>query len=395
MSSVPEPLSLFRPTLAEVDLDGFRRNVRAVKARLPQRSRLIAVLKANAYGHGAVQLGRICEEEDAEMIAVALFEEACELQDAGIDLPILILGPMHAAQIDEAVQRHFITGVVSPQELDLICELAEEHQIDIRVHLKLDSGMGRMGLVASDLEHCIEALRAHPRVKVDAIYTHFANASDPNDPFTDVQQRNFEAMLAQLKQGGVSAPLHHRANSAATMRGLVADGEYARVGLALYGGEPLDVGVSRLDPILTWKTKVTRLKSVARGGAVGYGTTFKTERDSLIATLPVGYADGYDRLLSNRGSVLIRGRRVPVVGRVSMDLVTIDVTDVPDVTVGDSVTLLGRDGGDEISAEEIAALIGTISYEVFCAVGARVPRVYRRGGEIVGVTSRFSGGGAS
>lgn len=390
MSSVPETLSLFRPTVATVDLDAFRRNVRAIKRLIPAGSRLIAVLKANAYGHGAVELARVCEEEDAEMIAVALFEEACELQDAGIDLPILILGAMHAAQLAEAVRRHFIPGVVSPEELDLVCELAEEHHIDVRIQLKLDSGMGRTGIVTSELDRCLASLRAQPRVKVDAIYTHFANASDPDDPFTETQQANFEAMIEQLRRGGVSAPLLHRANSAATMRRLVAEGEYARVGIALYGGEALDVGVSRLEPILTWRTKIVRLKSVGVGGAVGYGTTFRAQRESLIATLPVGYADGYNRLLSNRGSVLIHGRRAPVVGRVSMDLVTIDVTDVPNVTVGDSVTLLGRDGSDEITAEEIAALTGTINYEVFCAISARVPRAYRSGGKLVGVASRFS-----
>lgn len=393
MSTAPD-LSPYRPTFAEVDLDAFRRNVRAIKSSLPPTSRLIAVLKANAYGHGALELARICEEEDAEMIAVALFEEAVELQDAGIDLPILILGALHAAQVEEAVRRRFVLGVASPEALALVCDYSEEHRVDVAVHLKLDSGMGRMGLLASDLDDCVAMLRAHPHVRVDALYTHFANASDPRDSFTNEQLRNFHAMTRTLEEAGISAPLHHVANSAATVRGLVRDGEYARVGIALYGGEALDVGTTRLEPVLTWRTKIVRLKSIPPGAAVGYGTTFKASRESLIATVPVGYADGYDRLLSNRGVVLIRGQRAPVVGRVSMDLVTIDVTDIPGAAVGDTVTLIGRDGGEEVNAEEVAALIGTINYEVFCAISARVPRLYRAGGAVVALRSRFAAASA-
>jgi alanine racemase len=389
MSSLPEELSLFRPTFAEVNLDAFRRNLRAIKGILPAGSRLIAVLKANAYGHGAVPLARICEDEDAEMIAVALFEEARELQDAGIDLPILILGPLHNAQIDEAVKRHFIIGVVGPEELALVCEYAEEHESDVRIHLKLDSGMGRMGLRDGDLDHCAELLRAQPRVKVDAIYTHFANASDPRDPFTDTQQQKFEAMLARLRARGVTAPLIHRTNSPATMRKLVAPGEYARVGLSLYGAEPLDVGVSRSEPLLSWRARIVRLKTLSAGESVGYGTTWTASRESIIATLPVGYADGYSRSISNKGAVLIRGKRAPVIGRVSMDLVTVDVTAIANPTIGDVVTLLGRDGEDEISVEEMAGWCGTINYEVLCAISARVPRVYRDG-EKLSVSSRFA-----
>ena len=196
-------------------------------------------------------------------------------------------------------------------------------------------------------------------------------------------------LVETLRQGGLSAPLHHRANSAATVRGLVRPGEFVRVGLSLYGAEPLDIGESRLEPVMRWRTEVMRLKELPAGHGVGYGLTFRTSRPSRIATLPVGYADGYNRQLSNKGDVLIRGRRAPVVGRVSMDLVTVDLTAIPEAGVGDEVMLMGRQGGEEISAEEIAAKTGTISWEVLCGVSARVPRVYRDEESIL-IRSRFS-----
>jgi alanine racemase len=211
-------------------------------------------------------------------------------------------------------------------------------------------------------------IRLTPRLRIEALYTHFANASDPKDPFTERQMAKFRQMSA-----AISAPLHHLANSAATMRGIVEPGDYVRVGIALFGAEPLDVGSSRLEPVLRWRTEIMRLKELPADHPIGYGLTFRTKRPSRIATLPVGYADGYDRRLSNNADVLVRGRRAPVVGRVSMDLVTIDVTDLAEATFGDEVLLLGG----EITAEELAKRTGTISYEVFCRISRRVPRVYR------------------
>jgi len=264
---------------------------------------------------------------------------------------------------------------------------------DVTLHLKLDSGMNRMGLIPSDLGAARELIRSAPRLKVAAIYTHFANAGDPDDPFTRTQIDNFRTMLATL---AIDAPLHHSANSAATVRGLVTPGDYVRCGIVLFGGDPLDRrpasssgssgDIGPEEPrnseepeepvgraVMRWRTEIARLKTIPPGSGIGYGTTFRTTRESRIATLPVGYADGYDRLLSNRGEVVVRGKRAPVVGRVSMDLVTIDVTDIPNAALGDEVVLLGN----EIRAEEHAAWTGTISYEVFCRISARVPRIHR------------------
>lgn len=376
-----------RPTWADIDSDAFARNCAAVAKRLPAGSSLIAVLKANAYGHGAAELAKRCTRDRVAMIAVILLEEALELRRAGVTLPILIMGPLKQQQVAMAVDNDMTIGVPGPEELEAAATVARDR--DVHIHLKLDSGMGRMGSTRDELPQVIEMMRSTPRLKLDAIYTHFANSGDPNDRFIDEQTSNFDSLVEQLRLAGITAPRHHRANSGATMRGLARPGEYVRVGLSLYGGEPLDAGVSRLEPVMRWRTEITRLKMLPRGHAIGYGMTFHTNRPTRVATLPVGYADGYNRLLSNRGEVVVRGRRAPVVGRVSMDLVTIDVTDIPDATLGDEVVLLGTQDRETITAEEIASKIGTISYEVFCSVSARVPRVYRDGNRLT-IQTRFA-----
>jgi alanine racemase len=364
------PSDAIRPTWAEIDLAAFDRNLSAIAAPLPAGTRVIALLKANAYGHGAVELARRCTPEKVAMIGVALLEEALQLRDAGVTLPILVLGPLSATQVRMALERDVTLGVPGPESLEIVADAAKER--DVTIHLKLDSGMGRMGVIETELPRVVELLRAAPLLRIDALYTHFANASDPDDPFTEYQLARFNTLVETLRQAGITAPKHHASNSAATVRG-IAPGDYVRTGIALYGAEPLDVNSPRLDPVMRWRTAIARLKELPPGHAIGYGTTFVTKRPSLIATLPVGYADGYNRRLSNRGEVLVRGQRAPVVGRVSMDLTTVDVTDVAGAALGDEVVLLG----DGITAEELAAKLDTISYEVFCNVGARVPRVYR------------------
>ncbi|MGZ5431410.1 MAG: alanine racemase, partial [Thermoanaerobaculia bacterium] len=372
-----------RTTFAEISLGAFERNVDAMVSRLPVGTRLIALLKADAYGHGAVALARRCSPEKVAMIGVALVEEALDLRRAGIALPLLVLGPLNEPQVRIALENDVTLGVPGPEELEHVVRIAGER--DVAIHLKIDSGMGRMGVVETELPRVVELIRSAPRLRVDALYTHFANAGDPRDPFTERQLARFQTLVETLREAGVSAPHHHASNSAATMRG-IAPGDFVRIGLALYGADPLD-GPATLrlrsgqaanrqpstEPVMRWRTEIARLKELPRGHAIGYGTTFFTSRASRIATLPVGYADGYNRRLSNRAEVLVRGHRAPVVGRVSMDLVTIDVTDVPDAAVGDEVVLLG----DGITAEELAAKLDTISYEVFCNVSKRVPRLYR------------------
>ena len=376
MSSPPD----IRPTWAEINLGAFDRNVDAVRSRLPDGTRLIAMIKGDAYGHGAVEIARRCTPDRVAMLGVALLEEALELRGAGITLPILVVGPLSEAQVRTAIEMDITMGVPGPEELELVarrwCTTHPRPRLDVAIHLKLDSGMGRMGSTETELPLVAELIRSAPRLRIDAIYTHFANASDKNDPFTQEQLARFNTLVETLREAGIDAPKHHASNSAATMRG-ITPGDYVRTGIALYGGAPLDDDSTRLEPLMRWRTQIARLKELPPGHAIGYGTTFHTKRASRIATLPVGYADGYNRRLSNRGEVLVRGKRAPIVGRVSMDLVTIDVTDIADAEFGDEVVLLGTQGNDEITAEELAAKLDTISYEIFCNVSARVPRVYR------------------
>lgn len=375
-----------RPTWVEIDLSAFDRNLAAVAAKLPPGMRTIAVLKADAYGHGAVELAQRCAPELVGMIATATIEEALELRRAHIRLPILALGPGTRQQLQIALDANITLGVPGPEELSLIADIAQEREVVI--HLKLDSGMGRMGCVESDLPRVAELLRSAPAIRVEAIYTHLANAGNPADPFTKDQVARFHTLIETLREAGITAENYHLSNSSTTLSGAVMEGNFIRVGLLLLGGAPLDGSAERLEPVMRWRSEIARLKDLPPGHAVGYGTTFFTTRPSRIATLPVGYADGYARAFSNRGEVLVRGRRAPVVGRVSMDLVTIDVTDIPDAQVGDEVVLLGAQGDDEISAEELAKKLDTISYEIFCNVSSRVPRLYLDG-DVVRIRSRF------
>lgn len=362
----------FRPTEAVIELAAFRENLRALRHRLPDHSRLVAVLKADAYGHGAIALAEVCEQEDLPMIAVALVEEAIELRRSGITIPILVLGELSESALGTAVELGITPSISSPEAL--VCASTFSRARDLEIHLQLDSGMNRMGLIPSDLDSAIDALRASPRLRIGGIFSHYANASTPDDPFNATQRERFDAMLARLRDAGITTGIHHFANSAAIVTGQVAPGDWVRAGISLYGGEPLDAGESRLRPVMRWITRIERLKTIDRGEIVGYGKSWRAERESTIATLPVGYADGYDRLLSGRAEVLVRGQRAPLAGRVSMDLLTVDVTDVPGVEVGDEVVLLGQQGDESIRAEELAGHIGTIPYEIFTNVSSRVPR---------------------
>lgn len=364
-----------RPTLIEVDLAAFERNLDAVRQLLPAGSRLIAVLKADAYGHGAVPLARSCARRGVSMIAVSLLEEALELHEEAIDIPTLILGPLTESQIAGAADHGFIVGIAGPEMLDAAARVARSSASPVRIHLKLDSGMGRMGLVEEELDQAIAVLAGARNVVLEAIYSHYATASDLSHPHMRRQDAVFTEMVARLRRAGIDAPARHFANSAATIRGAVTPGDFVRVGMLIFGGDPMDGGMRRLEPIMRWSTKIARLKTLPPGRSVGYGATWETARESRIATIPVGYADGYPWALSNKADVLVRGRRAPVVGRVSMDLVTIDVTDIPDVRLEDEVVLLGRQGSEIVTAEELAAHAGTIPYEILCSVGARVPRV--------------------
>lgn len=369
-----------------MDLDAINHNLRSLRNLLPPSVALCAVVKADAYGHGAVPVSRELEARGVDAFAVATIEEGLELRRAGIERPIMVLGYGFSG-IEEAQEHGLAPVVYSPGTAKRVSEAARGMKKPLSVHLKLDTGMGRLGLLEDQWASALEELLGNPWIRLEGIATHLSSAeSDPD--FSRVQLHRFEEAVARIKQicgGGVER--YHAANSAGILNHPESLYNMVRLGLLLYGAYPEPGLKARVTvrPAMTFKTQVLHVKSLPPGSPVSYGQTFHTRRASRIATLAVGYADGYRRDLSNRGWVLIRGRRAPVVGNVTMDLTMVDVTDLPDVSEGDEVTLFGPAGGTCLPVEDLAQEIGTISYELLCAVSRRVPRVYAKGGKVVGV----------
>lgn len=376
-------LTNHRPTWAEISLQALTENYRTLKRHLAATGKptpLMAVVKANAYGHGAVECARALEAAGADWFGVALVEEGIELRQAGITQPIFCLGGFWRTQ-GELVLEHDLTPALF--RLDLAEELNERAKAagrQVGFHLKVDTGMGRLGVQIHELAEFAEALRKFDHIRLDGVMTHFADADSGESDHTEQQIRKFEDAVSVIRQLGFQPTWSHMANSAGLHAYPQAHGNLARAGAALYGLTK-DVLSPRsaplpLKPVMSLHSRIVLLKTVPAETSLGYGSTFTTNRESKIATLPIGYADGYRRALSNLGRVIIRGQFAPVVGRVSMDLTIVDVTDVPDVQLGDPITLMGEHEGVKISAEDIAEQIGTISYEVVTGISARVPRFY-------------------
>jgi alanine racemase len=369
-----------RPTRAEIDLGALVRNLRTLRSAAP-RVDILAVVKADAYGHGAVEVSRVLEAEGVGAFGVALVEEGLSLRSAGIRGEIVVLGGAYDGGWEALVEHRLAPVVFRPEHLKALGSAARAQGVVAGAHLKVDTGMGRLGVLPVELPALLDRARAEPSVQIDGLCSHFANADLADAALTRVQIERFQSALRQLRAAGFSPRWRHLSNSA----GLVAlpevrDGlelNLVRPGLGLYGLLPAPwLRPPRLlEPVLSWKTAVVHLKSVPAGTPISYGSTWTAPRPSRIATLPVGYADGWSRLLSNRGSVLVRGRRAPIVGRVCMDLCMVDVTELSEVEMGDEVVLLGSQGTETQDAHALASLQGTIAYEVLCAISARVPRL--------------------
>jgi alanine racemase len=373
-----------RPTWAEINLNNLASNFNQVKKRVSPAARVMAVIKANAYGHGAVECARRLANEGADWFGVALPEEGIELRTSGIVQPVLCLGGFWHGQASLCVQ-HQLTPVV--YRLDMIESLdqaASDAGIVADVHVKVDTGMGRLGVRFDQLNEFVAALAQFRNVRVDGLMSHLAAADDAScQPLTEDQIRRFEDAVVVFRDHGYRPTFLHLANSAGIFGHREAWGNMVRPGGVLYGlwrdVLPPSTSSPELRPVMSLYSKISLLKWVPPGETLGYGCTFEASRKSLIATVPIGYHDGYMRGLSNRAHVLVRGTYAPVVGRISMDLTLIDVTDVPGVELEDEVTLLGWDRHNaelKIPAEELARISGTLSYEVTCGVGERVPRVY-------------------
>ena len=384
MSQTEQNLLARRPTWAEIDLNNLAANFNQIKQRVSPTARVMAVVKANAYGHGAVECARRLAREGADWFGVALPEEGIELRASGITQPVLCLAGYWPGQAAACI-RHALTPVVYRREMiEALNQAAANAGVVADVHVKIDTGMGRLGVRFDELSEFVAALEQFRNVRIDGVMTHLAAADDEAcRPLTRDQIQRFEDAITVFRDHGYRPTHLHLANSAGVFGHRESWGNLVRPGGVLYGlwRDVLPLSTSRpgLLPVMSLHSRICLLKWVPPGETIGYGCTFEASRRSLIATVPVGYHDGYMRGLSNRAHVIVRGTYAPVVGRVSMDLTLIDVTDVAGVEVDDQVTLLGwnRDNAElKITAEELARIVGTLSYEVTCGVSGRVPRVY-------------------
>lgn len=384
MSQTEQHLLARRPTWAEIDLNNLAANFNQIKQRVSTTARVMAVVKANAYGHGAVECARRLAREGADWFGVALPEEGIELREAGITQPILCLGGYWSGQAAMCIRRGLTPVVYRLEMIDALNQAAANTGAVADVHVKIDTGMGRLGVRFDQLGEFVAALNQFRNVRIDGIMTHLAAADDAScQPLTSDQIQRFDDAVTVFREHGYRPTHLHLANSAGVYGHRESWGNLVRPGGALFGlwRDVLPPSTSNpgLLPVMSLHSRICLLKWVPAGETIGYGCTFEASRRSLIATMPVGYHDGYLRGLSNRGHVLVRGKFAPVVGRVSMDLTLIDVTDVAGVEIDDQVTLLGwnRENAElKIPAEDLARIVGTLSYEVTCGVSGRVPRVY-------------------
>ena len=370
-----------RPLWAEIDLDALAYNVASLKGQAGPAA-MAAVVKANAYGHGAVGIAQAALEAGAERLAVICVDEGEQLRRAGIRAPILVMGHSPVSDARRIVELELTPTVNSLEMAQALAREADAAGLRQPLHLKVDTGLNRYGLTPAEIVPLAEALRDIPALEVEGIFTHFASADEGDKRFTLEQYTVFRGVVEKLPW----IPMRHVSNTATLLDRPEMSLDLVRPGVGMYGLYPSQY-VSRtlnLRPVLSLKSRVARLTSIAPGDSVSYGRTWRANRPSVIALVMCGYGDGLPRVLSNRGSALVRGRRIPMVGRVCMDMFMADVTDVPAVAEGDEVVIIGRQGEAEITAQEIGDLCGTISYEILCGIAVRVPRLYLRGGRLIG-----------
>ncbi|APC42180.1 alanine racemase [Clostridium estertheticum] len=375
-----------RPAWAEVDLDKLAHNMREIR-RVTKSKKIMAVVKADAYGHGAVDVAPVLLENGADSLAVAMLSEAMELRRSGIECPIMILGFTPPELIDNLLKYNIEQTVFSYEFAKQLSKMAQDENKIARIHIALDTGMGRIGFLPSD-ESVQEVYKISllPNVIIEGIFCHFSTADEKDKTYTNIQVKKFDEFYQKLEAKKVYINTRHIANSAAIIDLPKIHYEAVRPGIIIYGYYPSDeVNKEKLDllPAMTLKTNVVHIKTLPPGECVGYGREYKTDKESVIATLPIGYADGYTRLLFQKAKVIIKGKFAPVIGKICMDQCMIDITRINGVKVGDEVILIGEDENNKFNADVVGGLIGTISYEIVCMIGKRVPRVYIKEGEVV------------
>jgi alanine racemase len=384
-------------TWAEIDLSAYAHNIRELKRVTQPQARLMAVVKANGYGHGAIEVARTALQNGAEFLGVARIHEAVELRKAGLEAPILIFGYSSPDSAQTLIEYELTQTVYSPTLAAALSERAARQGKKIKIHIKVDSGMGRLGLLldeqaggtshnvpAAKTLNVVEAISRLANLDVEGIFTHFATSDSADKSYATAQLERFMDLLNRLERAGLKPPLEHAANSGAVIDMPDSHLDMVRPGIATYGLYPSDeVNQSKVElkPVMTLKSRIIHLKKVPAGFHISYGITYRTKKPTTIATVPIGYADGFNRLLSSRGCMLVHGKRVPIVGRVCMDLTMLDVgaLDVGalnDVMIEDEVVVFGQQGNETVTADELASTLNTINYEIVTSITGRVPRVF-------------------
>ncbi|PZE20806.1 alanine racemase [Paenibacillus xerothermodurans] len=378
--------SFYRPTRVEISLDALRHNLTEFRRVLPAHVKMMAVVKADAYGHGAVEVSREALRCGVEYIAVAFLDEGLELRQAGITAPILVLGYTPPDALEMAWEHDITVNVYSHDILDAF-ERLQPREKPLSIHVKIDSGMNRLGLTTeAEAVAFIERALKIPGLHVGGLFTHYASADETDKSYTLEQYERFDKVVRHFSERGIEFDYVHAGNSAAAIDAPHLTYNMVRLGISMYGmypSEEVNHQVIELQPVLSIKTGVVMVKTLPADSGISYGTIYRTAGEETIATLPIGYADGFSRMLTGKAQVLIRGQRFPIVGRICMDQCMANVTGLTDIGDGEEVVILGSQGGDRIAAEEHAAWLGTVNYEITCMISHRVPRIYIRNGQVV------------
>ncbi|KEI95396.1 alanine racemase [Clostridium botulinum A2B7 92] len=379
-----------RAVWAEIDLDNLQHNLKQIK-KICGNKEIIGVIKANAYGHGSMEIAPTLLENGVSRLAVAVLSEAMELRMSGIKEPIMILGYTPCALGDMLLDNDIEQSVYSYNDALELSKIAVLKRKILKIHIVVDTGMGRIGfLPTKESVEDVYKISKLPNIQIEGVFSHFSSADELDKDYTLYQMNNYNEFINKLEEKNIQVHIKHIANSAAIIDLESTHLDAVRAGIIMYGYYPSNYVLRnniKLKPVMSLKTSIVHIKKVSSGEYISYGRTFKTERESIIATLPIGYADGYNRLLSNKGKVIVNGKLAPVIGRVCMDQCMIDVTSIENLKVGDVVTIMGEENGVSYTAEDIASQIGTISYEVICNVNKRVPRVYKKDGKIINVVN--------
>lgn len=373
-------ISYMPRVVAQIDVEAIAHNYRQIKKTIPKYTQIMAVVKADGYGHGAVEVAQILQQEGVDYLAVAIAAEGAQLREVGITAPILVLGYTPATSVGVLIENDLTQTIFSYEMAKYISYESSKIDKKVKIHIKVDTGMGRIGFLPhpTSIEEIVE-INKLPNIDIEGIYTHFSSADEKDQTYTKKQNSIFNGFLKELSEVDIDIPIVHAANSAAIIMHKYTCSNMVRLGISLYGHYPSELAKSYLAglvPAMSLKTQVVHIKEVPKGQSIGYNRKHTTKDVTKIATIPIGYADGYSRGLSNQGRVLIRGEYAPVIGNICMDQFMVDVTHINYVAVGDEVVLFGKQDDNEITVEEIANLLDTINYEIICMIGKRIPRIY-------------------